>query len=107
MFYSLLRFQHFLESLYQALISLFRVFLRFRFRSDLNRLGPDSGELFILANGPSLREELDLHAELLAGKSLMCVNQFALSEDYAKIRPQHYVLLDIGFFVEKNKLRFF
>lgn len=102
MFYSLLRFQRFLESLYQALISLARVLLRFRFQSDLNKIKPGSDELFILANGPSLRKDLDEQADLLAGHNLMCVNQFVLTDDYQSIRPQHYILLDIGFFVEKT-----
>jgi len=102
MFYSLLRLQRFLESAYQALVSLVRVFFRFRFRSDLNRINQAGKELVILANGPSLRADLDLHPDFFTGKHLMCVNQFALSAEYELLRPEYYVLLDMGFFAEKT-----
>ncbi len=102
MFYSLLRFQHFIESLYQAFISLIRVLLRFRFSSDLNRMKPDGNELFILANGPSLREDLSDFPEILNSQKLLCVNQFVLSEAYEQMRPANYILLDIGFFAERT-----
>lgn len=100
MFYGLLKLQRFLEAFYQALISLVRVFFRFRFRSDLNQIDDSGKELVILANGPSLRADLDNHPGFFSDKHLMCVNQFVLSDDYERIKPGYYVLLDMGFFVE-------
>lgn len=100
MFHGLLRFQRWVESLYQALISLLRVALRCRFRSDLNGMMAESEELFILANGPSLRADLDEYGDRLAGKTVMCVNQFVLSDAFQQIRPAQYIFLDIGFFTE-------
>jgi hypothetical protein len=102
MFYGLLKIQRFLESLYQALISLVRVFARFRFRSDLNSIKVHQKELLILANGPSLRADLDNFPGFFSDKPLMCVNQFVLSDDFDRLKPQYYVLLDIGFFVENT-----
>jgi len=102
MFYGLLKIQRFLESVYQAIISLVRVFFRFRFRSDLNTISIPSKELVILANGPSLRADLDNHPGFFRGKQLMCVNQFVLSDDYERLKPQFYILLDRGFFVENT-----
>lgn len=98
MFYGLLRFQRFLESVYQALVSLLRVLFRFRFRSDLNASLAEGRELVILANGPSLRTDLDSNPGFFAGKQLMCVNQFVLSPEYERLKPQFYILLDRGFF---------
>jgi hypothetical protein len=100
MFHGLLRFQRWVESLYQAFVSLLRVALRCRFRSDLNGMTAESEELFILANGPSLREDLDEYADRLTARTVMCVNQFVLSDDFERIRPAHYIFLDIGFFHE-------
>ena len=100
MFYSLLKIQRFLESLYQALISLMRVFFHFRFRSDLNHINASGKELVILANGPSLRADLDNHPGFFRDKQLMCVNQFVLSNDYERLKPHFYILLDKGFFIE-------
>lgn len=102
MFYGLLHIQRFFESLYQSLISLIRVFARFRFRSDLRKIRISGNELVILANGPSLRSDLDKYPSFFNGKQLMCVNQFVLSDDYDRLKPQFYILLDIGFFVEKT-----
>lgn len=102
MFYGLLKIQRFLESLYQSMISLVRVFFRFRFRSDLNRIGTSGKELVILANGPSLRADLDTHPGFFSGKQLMCVNQFVLSNDYECVKPQFYILLDRGYFIENT-----
>jgi len=102
MFYGLLKIQRFIESLYQSLISLVRVFFRFRFRSDLNNHLSAGKELVILANGPSLRADLDSHPGFFTGKQLMCVNQFVLSNDYERVKPQFYILLDRGFFIENT-----
>ena len=102
MFYGLLKIQRFFESFYQTLVSLVRVFFRFRFRSDLNKINPAGKELVILANGPSLRTDLDNHAGFFRGKQLMCVNQFVLSDDYERLKPQYYILLDKGFFTENT-----
>jgi hypothetical protein len=102
MFYALLKIQRFLESLYQSLISLVRVLFRFRFHSDLNKIKPLGNELVILANGPSLRPDLDNHPDFFRDKQLMCVNQFVLSDDYERLKPQFYILLDIGFFIENT-----
>jgi hypothetical protein len=102
MFYSLLRLQKFLESLYQAMISLIRVLLRFRFRSDARHVKIPSDELFILANGPSLKQDLEEHSGILKTKQLLCVNQFVLSDAYTELKPSWYIFLDIGFFVGKT-----
>lgn len=99
MFYGLLKIQRFLESLYQSLISLMRVFFRFRFRSELHRINPSAKELVILANGPSLRADLEKYPGFFLDKQLLCVNQFVLSDDFERLKPQYYMLLDIGYFV--------
>ena len=102
MFFALLKIQRFLESVYQSFISLIRVFFRFRFRSDLNQVKGFGKELIVLANGPSLRADLDNYPGFFFGKQIMCVNQFVLSNDYERIKPQYYVLLDMGFFVDRT-----
>jgi hypothetical protein len=102
MFYALLKIQRFAESVYQALISLMRVFFRFRFRSDLTKIHAFGKELVILANGPSLKADLENYPAFFTGKQLLCVNQFVLSNEYEQLKPQYYILLDIGYFAEKT-----
>jgi len=98
MFYGLLRFQRFLESLYQAFISLIRVLLHFRFRNGLRRIKPVGDELFVLANGPSLKQDLEEFPGLFLNRQILCVNQFVLSDEFERLRPRYYIFLDIGFF---------
>ncbi|MFH0761602.1 MAG: hypothetical protein V2A67_08885 [Bacteroidota bacterium] len=102
MFYGLLCVQRSLESLYQAFISLIRVLLRFRFRNGLRRIEPVGDELFILANGPSLKQDLEEFPGLFLNRQLLCVNQFVLSDEFERLRPQYYIFLDIGFFRDKT-----
>lgn len=102
MFYFLLKLQRSVESLFQAMISIIRVVLRFRFRSDVAKIAHVDQELVILANGPSLRNDLDQYPVFFHDKQLMCVNQFVLSSEYERLKPQWYILLDIGFFVPKT-----
>jgi hypothetical protein len=50
----------------------------------------------VLGNGPSLRKALDTHPQHFTGCSLIAVNGFAMSADYARLQPSYYVLLDPG-----------
>lgn len=99
MFYTLLHIQHFFESVYETFISLLRIVLRFRFRHALKKHRVDGHKrLVILGNGPSLNQSLEEQSVLLAEAELMAVNQFVFSDQFDRLRPSSYVLLDIGFF---------
>jgi len=102
MFYSLLKFQLFLEACYHSLISLIRVILRFRYRNTVPQRGAGSEELVILGNGPSLKNSLAGYPRFFSSRHLMAVNQFVLSEEYVVLKPNYYVLLDIGYFTDKT-----
>ena len=52
----------------------------------------------VLGNGPSLKASLEDQKDLLKGKELMAVNQFVLSDEFVRLKPENYVLLDIGYF---------
>lgn len=98
MFYTLLKIQRFFEALYYTGISMLRILFRFKFKNSLRPFKQASRELVILGNGPSLKESLINKKELMEGKDLMAVNLFVLSDEFIRLRPQNYVLLDIGFF---------
>lgn len=85
------------ERLGKTLLSFLRVIL-FARPTTLPRLEIDSNELVILGNGPSLRLFLDTKISFLEGKEVMMVNFSALSDDYVKIRPKFYLLMDPLFF---------
>ncbi len=102
MFYFLLKVQGFFERLYQSVISLLRIVLRLKFRNSLPKTGTWVDELIILANGPSLNTSLEAYPEEFENKELMAVNQFVLSDQYERLKPRHYTLLDIGFFTSNT-----
>lgn len=98
MFYTLLKIQRFFEGLYQSLISLLRILLRFRFSNALKQHRVSGGDLLILGNGPSLGDTLADRPNFTMGPDCMAVNQMVLTGDFEQWKPSSYVLLDIGFF---------
>lgn len=58
----------------------------------------ESGELVILANGPSLRTTIEKHGQRLATLNTMCVNFMANTPEFSLIRPKWYILADPHFF---------
>lgn len=59
---------------------------------------PRSGPLFVLGNGPSLREVIDGFADRLAGADTLAVNFAMNSPEIQALRPRFYVLADPHFF---------
>src|SRR5271168_2701155 len=57
---------------------------------------PDTGrtECIVMGNGPSLREGIGWNPNMCYGRAIICVNDFAFSDLYEKLRPTHYVLSD-------------
>lgn len=54
--------------------------------------------LYILGNGPSLREVLDNHTDFLRARDTLAVNFAANTPDFFIVRPKFYVLADPHFF---------
>ncbi len=72
-----------------------------RFSSGFNNIEAGGNEIFVLANGPSLRQDLDQYGSKLASCNTMGVNMFVLSDEFILLKPKYYVILDINFFIEK------
>ncbi len=51
-------------------------------------------ECVILGNGPSLLEDLKIIENNISDKFIICLNDFALSDYYIKLKPSVYVFLD-------------
>lgn len=67
-------------------------------RRTVDDPSPAPDRVVILANGPSLRRELDENASKLAASTTMCVNFMANAPEFSQIRPRYYVLADPHFF---------
>ncbi len=61
------------------------------------------GRLVILANGPSLRHELDTHLDELARETTLAVNFAANAPEFFSLNPDYYVLADPHFFNGADK----
>lgn len=64
------------------------------------KLGPEDGELIVMANGPSLNTTMTRHMETLKTHHTMSVNFAPLSEAFRAIRPKFHVIADPLFFSE-------
>lgn len=96
----LAKLQHSLKTLADTAASLIKVPLMSR------RPSPRSGEtrdtVIILGNGPSLKEALLLHRDLLLRTPKLAVNLSALTPDFRALRPEYYMLADIAFFLKEK-----
>lgn len=57
-----------------------------------------SERLIIMGNGPSLRDTIANHGDILKNSETLAVNFAANTPDYFELRPRLYVLADNGFF---------
>ena len=75
------------------------------FISKFNLILPKSigSECIILGNGPSLNVTIENYILILAEKPVLCVNNFALSDEFKIVMPKYYVLLDPGYFIHKER----
>lgn len=62
----------------------------------------DNDTIIILGNGPSLRETLTNHIDILQRHRLMAVNFAANTPEFHQLKPCDYVLADPHFFVGKD-----
>ena len=65
-----------------------------------------SQEVILLANGPSLNEEMErirTNEECFLNKDYCVVNYIAESDIYEKIEPKYYIITDGQFFIESHK----
>lgn len=56
-----------------------------------------SSSCIVLGNGPSLKDSLKKHPTFFKQHPLVCVNSFSITDEYALLQPQHYVILDYSF----------
>lgn len=59
--------------------------------------------LIVLGNGPSLKEALEKHRNVIMSHPRMAVNLSVLAPGFADLRPQYYILADPAFFAREKK----
>jgi hypothetical protein len=89
-----------LKSLTETLFSALLIGL-FSRPADFRRMLSTGKEIVLLGNGPSLRGDVESNPALGANRDLMCVNNFAFSDQFADLRPSYYVILDPLYWVRE------
>lgn len=88
----------FLTNTANTLIGLTKIIMQSR-RCRLHKADiSEDDRLIILANGPSLRQELESHIDQLAKSTTMVVNFAANTPEFKVLRPKYYILADPHFF---------
>lgn len=100
------KIQIFLSSLFDSFFSIFKIFLLSRFNTKINIHKVKDEEAIILANGPCLTKDLELNFSFISSRKKFCVNFFALSKEYEKIKPEYYVLAAPEFWLIKTSSYF-
>jgi hypothetical protein len=93
-------FSFFISQCFNTVISVIKVLIRSKFNVKL----PETTQktCIILGNGPSFNESINKHPDFFKKHSLICVNAFSLSDQYEKLQPEYYVILDPSFWTETN-----
>ncbi|SFW36966.1 hypothetical protein [Selenomonas ruminantium] len=68
---------------------------------DNYKIGNNS-KIYILGNGPSLRNELDNNLNIFSCNDCLCVNWFPLTDEFFQIKPSYLALADPVFFADGN-----
>jgi hypothetical protein len=83
-------------------LSILKVLVKSKFNVTFPEKQQES--CIVLGNGPSLTASLQKHPDFLKKHTLLCVNNFSISDQYELLKPTYYVMLDPAFWDEENEL---
>ena len=91
------QWQSFFAKLEQTILSLAKIILQSRRVARPVKVD-DNQKIVVLGNGPSLRKLIEEKRDFLDGKALLAVNYAVLSDYFAELKPQYYLVADPAFF---------
>jgi hypothetical protein len=83
---------NFFSDLIQTKLSIIKILILSKWFVNLRKYGSEQNECVILGNGPSLTNDLKIHSVFINERKKFCVNFFALSEEYVRLKPEYYIL---------------
>jgi len=89
---TIFKIQQFLSNCILSVLSLLKIILTSSFFIKPPKVTETGKTCIILGNGPSLNKTLENDFEKLLSNDLMCVNQFADTEYYEKLKPEYYII---------------
>lgn len=90
----ILKILTFIKLCISTFFSVFKILIFSKRSKDFNKLKVNTRELIILGNGPGLKIVLEEKQEFFINNELLCVNYFAESQWYEKLKPRFYVIID-------------
>jgi hypothetical protein len=90
----------FFSKLFQSLLSIVKIVLLSKWVVKFKKHRAKENECVILANGPCLTKDLELHSSFIAERKKFCVNLFAFSDEYEKVKPDYYILVAPEFYMK-------
>ena len=94
------KIQNGLKTITDTAASLIKVPLMSRRPSPRSHTGRDT--VIVMGNGPSLKEAILVHRDVLENTPKVAVNLSALTPDFMALRPEYYLLADIAFFLKEK-----
>lgn len=92
-----------LELAWQSFLSVVKILLQSKWRTDLPASFSHPDELLILANGPSLNRTVEEADGFVKGKTLLAVNFCVTSSLFESLRPELYLIADPLFWIVPEK----
>lgn len=95
------QFVLFINKSVSTVLSVLKILIRSKF--GLTIPIAEGNKCIVLANGPSLKTSLDKHPDFFRQNPLICVNTFAVTDEFTLLKPKYYVMLDPYFWEKKNE----
>lgn len=92
-----------LGQLWQTMLSVLKIFLQSKWKTQVPHMFAFPDELLILANGPSLNRTVHESAYFLKNKTLLAVNFCVSSPMFQELRPELYLIADPLFWIVPEK----
>ncbi len=93
-----------MEQLFFSIVSVLKIGAISKFNIRLPKAGTADGPLLVIANGPSLKVELENHLDIFKNADCIVSNNFAVSEYFLQIKPAYYVWLDAYMWTSGNEV---
>lgn len=98
----MMKASEFAENLAKSLKSIAKVALLSSKAIAPRKCSKPSGRIIVLGNGPSLKQTIEEHAQLLRQEPTLAVNFMANSPAFADLKPDYYVIADPLFFEQTS-----
>ena len=82
----------FIKNSYHTLKSLYK--LAKSDRVSMKFPNRERDDIFIIANGPSVSEQIKKYPDMCVNRDVMCMNYIANADFYEKLKPKYYIIAD-------------